>query len=386
MNARTKLKFQQLTLIVLLWVGFAVCMTLYDHLLINSMNTNGASSFYSFRYSLLSNCISAIIGGLTGGSFLVFVINEKYNDKPFVVTVLTTTAVYLAVIAVIILAITGITFFRNLGTHIGVSDSLNVVGRFLTDDARVKNIVTWYFVVAVTQVIFQVSKRFGEGNLIRIMKGEYNVARHERKIFMFLDLDNSTSLAEQLGDERYHHMLRDFFADISDEIVNNQGRIYQYVGDEVVVEWDLRDTGPNDQCVKTFFDIKEKIARQRDKYLNRYGMVPSFKAGLHYGRVVAGDVGTVKREITYSGDVLNTAARIMSMCSRLNTDLLVSSDLASLLGTTRYAVHTLGAFALKGKEKEITLQSYAPMAARGYRQWHDQFAQLEKSLVASSPS
>ena len=382
MDARTTLKFQQLMVIVVMWVAFAACMSIYDHLLINSMNTNGASSFYSFRYSLLSNCLSAVIGGLTGGSFLVFAINEKYDDKPFLITVLTATAIYVAVIAVIILAITGIAFFRNLGTDSGVTQSLNVIGRFVTDDMRVKNILTWYFVVAITQVILQVNKRFGKGNLVRILKGEYNVARHENKIFMFLDLNDSTSLAERLGDERYHQMLRDFFADISDEIVNNQGRIYQYVGDEVVVEWDLQDGGANDRCVKTFFDIKEKMENQRGKYLKRYGLSPTFKAGLHSGRVVAGDVGTVKREITYSGDVLNTAARIMSMCSSLNTDLLVSSDLASLLGTTRYAVRNFGAFTLKGKEKEVTLQSYVPVPLRACRQWRDQFSQLDKICMA----
>jgi adenylate cyclase len=288
------------------------------------------------------------------------------------------------VIAIIILTITGIAFIRNLGTDSGAYESLNVIGRFLMDDMRVKNILTWYFVVAVTQVILQVNKRFGKGNLVRILKGEYNVARHENKIFMFLDLNDSTSLAERLGDERYHQMLRDFFADISDEIVNNRGRIYQYVGDEVVVEWDLQDGGSNDCCLKTFFDIKAKMENQRDKYLKRYGLVPAFKAGLHYGRVVAGDVGTVKREITYSGDVLNTAARIMSMCSRLNTDLLVSSDLASLLGTTRYAVRNFGAFALKGKEKEITLQSYSPVPVRTCRQWRDQFSQLDRICTAVS--
>ena len=361
MKARTKIQFQQLATIIVLWIAFAMCMSVYDHLLVHSMNTNGASEFYSFKYALFSNCLSAIIGGLTGGVFLVFVINARYDDKPFYVTVLTASAIYFAVIAIIIVVITGIAITRSMGNNTVISESWNVVKRFLTDETRVKNILTWYVVVALTQVILQLNKRFGEGNLVRIIRGEYNVAHAENKIFMFLDLNDSTRLAEQLGDENYHHMLRDFFADISDEIVNNQGRIYQYVGDEVVIQWDFQDSAPNDRCIRTFFDIKEKIARQRGKYLKRYGVVPSFKAGLHYGRVVAGEVGTVKREITYSGDVLNTAARIMSMCSRLNTDLLVSSELAAVLETSRYSIHSHGAFALKGKEKEITLQSFIPV-------------------------
>ena len=360
MSARTKLKFQQLLVLLGAWVIFAVAMTLYDHLIINSMNANGASAFYSFKHALISNCLSAVIGALTGGTFLIFVINSQFDNKPIMSTVLTATAVYAGVIAVIVVVITCIAYLHGKATSTGSSSSWDVVQRFLTDDTRIKNILTWYFVVALTQFVLQISKRFGEGNLLRILRGEYNVAHAEKKIFMFLDLNDSTTLAERLGDEPYHHMLRDFFADISDEIVNNGGKIYQYVGDEVIVQWDYQDSGENDRCIKAFFDIKERISREQSKYRNRYGVVPSFKAGLHYGRVVAGEVGTVKREITYSGDVLNTAARIMNMCTRLNTDLLVSSELASILGG-RYEFHTHGAFALKGKEKEVTLQSYVPM-------------------------
>lgn len=360
MSTKTKLQFRQLLILTVAWLVFAIVMTLYDHLVIHSMNANGASSFYSFPYALLSNCISALIGGLTGGSFLIFVINTRFDNKPILSTLLTATAVYLGVIAIIVIVITSIAYLHGMATSTGASDSWNVVKRFLADDTRIKNVFTWYCVVAITQVIFQISKRFGEGNLLRILKGEYNVAHHEKKIFMFLDLNDSTTLAERLGDEQYHNMLRDFFADISDDIINNGGRIYQYVGDEVVIQWDYQDGDFNDRCVKTFFDIKERMLREEQKYLKRYGLLPSFKAGLHCGRVIAGEVGTVKREITYSGDVLNTAARIMAMCGRLNTDLLVSSELASVLGD-RYEFHTHGSFALKGKERAVTLQSYHPL-------------------------
>ncbi|MGC3943099.1 MAG: hypothetical protein QM762_00945 [Chryseolinea sp.] len=243
MSARTKHKFQQLLVLLGAWIAFAIVMTLYDHLIINSMNANGASSFYSIQYALVSNCISALIGGLTGGSFLIFVIDSKFDNKPILSTVLTATVVYLGVIAVIVMVITGIACLHGMATSTGAPKSWDVVKRFLTDDTRIKNVFTWYCVVAITQVILQINKRFGEGNLLRILKGQYNVAHHEEKIFMFLDLNDSTTLAERLGDEKYHSLLRDFFADISDDIVNNGGKIYQYVGDEVVVQWDYQDNG-----------------------------------------------------------------------------------------------------------------------------------------------
>jgi adenylate cyclase len=50
--------------------------------------------------------------------------------------------------------------------------------------------------------------------------------------------------------------------------------------------------------------MKLNIQRNKGKYLQRYGLVPSFKAGIHCGNVIGGEVGIMKREITYSGDVL----------------------------------------------------------------------------------
>ena len=39
-------------------------------------------------------------------------------------------------------------------------------------------------------------------------------------------------------------------------------------------------------------------------YLQKYNVVPRFKAGAHIGNAIAGEIGIIKRDITYSGDVL----------------------------------------------------------------------------------
>jgi len=56
---------------------------------------------------------------------------------------------------------------------------------------------------------------------------------------MFVDLLSSTTIAEALGNEKYHNLLHDFYADITNPIIYNKGKIYQYVGDEVIVSWRL---------------------------------------------------------------------------------------------------------------------------------------------------
>jgi adenylate cyclase len=169
-------------------------------------------------------------------------------------------------------------------------------------------------------------------------------------------------MAEQLGDETYHALLQDFFADLTTPILDNRGHIYQYVGDEVVVAWDYTDGREGAHCIRCFFDIKRSIEKNSAKYQTRYGLLPSFKAGLHCGRVIAGEVGIIKRDITYSGDVLNTTSRILTKCKELHEELIASSDLLEQLApVTLYMSRPLGAIKLKGKEKEVYLNALATM-------------------------
>ena len=101
--------------------------------------------------------------------------------------------------------------------------------------------------------------------------------------------------------------------------------------------WKYEDGIKDNQCVKCFFDIKVHINILREKYLRRYGLIPSFKAGIHCGKVVAGEIGIIKRDITYSGDVLNTTSRILTMCKEFNAEILSSAELISKLSLKNYA-------------------------------------------------
>jgi adenylate cyclase len=215
----------------------------------------------------------------------------------------------------------------------------------------------WYFIVALTQISLQVSSKFGFKTFSRIVRGVYNVPHEEEKVVMFVDINGSTAIAEELGKERYYNFLKDFFSDIADPILNNAGQIYQYVGDEVVIVWNYEAGSDYSCCAQCFFDIKAQIEKKREKYLRRYGTVPTFKGAIHAGTVIAGEVGTIKREITYSGDVLNTTSRMQSLCGKLNSELLVSSQLLAAIDRNRYDVRPLGSFKLRGKDQEIFLQS-----------------------------
>jgi len=176
------------------------------------------------------------------------------------------------------------------------------------------------------------------------------------RIFMFLDIRSSTTIAEDLGHVQYFELLNDFFRDIAEPISKNKGQIYQYVGDEVVVSWSLEDGLSDGNCLQCFFDIVDIMGRLSSKYVSRYSISPSFKAGMHYGKVSTGTVGTLKKEIIYTGDVLNTASRIEGLCNKHDVDLLLSKSLIDKIPLNhKYEAKRIGEISLRGKSTEIML-------------------------------
>lgn len=176
------------------------------------------------------------------------------------------------------------------------------------------------------------------------------------RIFMFLDIRSSTTIAEELGHVQYFALLNDFFRDIAEPISNNKGYIYQYVGDEVVVSWTLDDGLTNANCLQCFFDIVDIMGKHAHKYVDKYGVRPSFKAGMHYGKVSTGTVGTLKKEIIYTGDVLNTASRIEGLCNKHEVDLLLSKSLVDMLPLNdTFQAKRIGEISLRGKTTEVML-------------------------------
>jgi adenylate cyclase len=361
LNRGTQLKFKQLKVIIVSWMIMGLFISVYDHIVLLTSNSLGFSPEYSFLMIVARNMGAGLIGALIGGSLLVFYVNVKYQDKSYGYTIIFVSVTFILIITFISVLMGLILVPLRTGKPLSDPKTWAAFQKFLKDSYHLKAGLAWFFVVAITQLLLQVNSKFGQAVFWNIMRGKYNKPKKEKRIFMFLDLNSSTAIAEQLGDEIYHSFLKDFFADITNPILDNKGNIYQYVGDEVVIAWNYEDGKENMHCLKCFFDMKLHILKMKDKYLDRYGLVPSFKAGIHCGRVVAGEVGIIKRDITYSGDVLNTTSRILGKCGELNAELIASTDLLAEISFLKdYISRPLGAIKLKGKVKEVLLHALLP--------------------------
>jgi adenylate cyclase len=204
--------------------------------------------------------------------------------------------------------------------------------------------------------VYQMIQKMGRKVFWRFVTGKYHQPREENRIFMFLDLKGSTSIAEKIGHELFSQLISDCYHDLTRPLLETEGEVYQYVGDQAVLTW-LTVLGiQKANCVRCFYLFDEQIRKRERYYLQKYGIVPSFKAGMHCGKVMATQVGVLKSELVYHGDVVNTAARLEAECNRLVQKLLLSADLYQLLkpqNTYHYAF--LQPIHLRGKKQELSV-------------------------------
>lgn len=203
-----------------------------------------------------------------------------------------------------------------------------------------------------------VNEKFGPGILIQMLLGKYRSPRVEKKIFMFLDLKSSTTLAEHMGYLKYSSLIQQCFYDLNEVVQIHGGQIYQYVGDEAVICWDYQKGVKENVCIDCYFEFQRKLNERESYYQENYGILPEFKAGIHGGELVVTEVGVVKKEIAYHGDVINTTARIQDQCNHYGEYVLVSGDLVNdLPSQDAYKLSLIGEVLLKGKEHPVNLHS-----------------------------
>lgn len=211
-------------------------------------------------------------------------------------------------------------------------------------------------VIVFLLFFIHLDRLLGPGILLGYVTGRYHRPRRELRIFMFLDLKESTKLADEMDADRYFDFLHRYFTEMSEPILATNAEIYQYVGDEIVLTWKMRNGLEEANCIRVFFLIEDQIHAHRDYFLQTYGVVPEFKAGVHAGEAITAQIGELKSEIVYNGDVLNTTARIQALCNQFGQKLLVSSELLARLSLEpEHTVLELGAVSLRGKAKALEL-------------------------------
>ncbi|TWI18807.1 adenylate/guanylate cyclase domain-containing protein [Sphingobacterium siyangense] len=281
--------------------------------------------------------------GIIFGILHTFVYPAFRRKKPLVVALLrllifatlTTLVYYIAL------------FFSGQDAMMHSKSLFDVFRRNTTETIIIYMLSTEY----IAGLVILLRRSLGGNYLYHIVKNTYNNPKEEERVFMFLDMENSTPSAQQLGHLNFSKYVQDCFWDLSDIVLKYNGEIYQYVGDEAVITWKVANNFKFKQCIDLYFAYKDLLKHRESFYQKRYGIQPAFKCAIHSGKVSAVMVGNYKREIAYHGNVLNLCARLQAACKENEADMLLSENFYNhIKNQSEYTIDTVELLNLRGIE------------------------------------
>ncbi len=358
LSPQARIDLTKVATITVAYLVFTLFLAFYDHVMIISTTDGQPPARYNLALNVALHLLSGLVAGLLGGSLLVRNnkrIFRRYSlGRALLATLLLYVSVYI-VVSVLISTLTGYARIEGSPTLKAIAAG---AWTNLSQPAQIIYFVMWGFITVLTLFLLQVHDKFGPGVLRKFLLGQYFHPREEYRLFMFIDMRSSTAIAERIGDEPFFRLLRECYAIMTGPIMDSGGEICQYIGDEVVISWKPSVGFEDANCLQCFVEVRKRLAQAATKFEQEFGLVPEFKAGLHYGSVVAGEIGEIKKDIVYSGDVLNATSRIQGLCNIYKEDLLASSDVIDMMAPhARFAFKPIGELELRGKEKRLIVQA-----------------------------
>lgn len=332
------------------------------YVILRTVGIKEGGDFLTLEHNHLElDAITVILGGvvlgITFGVLDVILDTEKIRKKSYGFIILLKAFFHLLILTLATYLIVVIISLFEVGAALRKEYSFALHKWAYSEDFLVALVYTW-IVSMMISLIKQVNLKFGPGNLARFMLGTYHHPRVEERIFMFVDMKSSTTHAERLGHIRYSELIQDCFYDLTDVVIERKVEVYHYVGDEAILTWKIKEGLDDANCLNAFYDFEKVLYAKSNYYAKKFGFCPEFKAGVNIGLATVAEVGEIKREIHFHGDVLNTASRLQSECNHYNKKVLISEDLRSRFSDyPDLNFELIGDIILKGKEKKLSIYS-----------------------------
>lgn len=235
---------------------------------------------------------------------------------------------------------------------IGLAHILNMLTGLDVDDGGPNINFLQVFSYSVASVILlllldQSRSLIGNRVFFALITGRYSRPLEEQRLFLQIDLANSTGLAARLGDREAMRIVGRFLYALGEPVRRHDGTIDKYVGDQAIISWRLTNRRPQAQALACALSIRRALTR-----LDReMGVGLGFRIAIHAGTVIVAQVGDERREITYFGDTINSLARLDGVAKEMGRDIILTADgLRCCRPVAGVAPVGLGPVTLRGRE------------------------------------
>ncbi|MCK5441291.1 MAG: adenylate/guanylate cyclase domain-containing protein [Maribacter sp.] len=359
LHPRYKRYFRQTLSFGVIWLAFGLVYVFLEFGLLGQLESYPSTgNKYDFTASLLYTSLISFLTGLIQGGIEVLWLKRRFAKFSLGKKIVLKSIFYLSFLVLFLISLTLMVNAQRYSSGVFDSEVLESLVHFIREFAFWSVIIYTGVILNVALFFSEMEEYLGYGALHNYALGKYHRPKQEIRIFMFLDMKSSTTIAETMGHTKYFDLIKAYYADMTDAILETSGQIYQYVGDEIVVSWSKSEGLYQQNCIRCFEKIVKAFEKKKDCYLNQFGLVPEFKAGFHLGEVTTGEIGILKKDLIYTGDVLNTTARIQAECNTYDAKALISGNLlVELQQKNPIACTEIGALILRGKQEYVTLFS-----------------------------
>ena len=265
---------------------------------------------------------------------------EWLSGLSFATSVMARSAVYVAII-------TFIQWFQLGEVIAGVSPDASSKAFWFSFIYSVALSLVMNLALGITNII-------GPRAFLNFFIGRYHSPIEEDRFVLFVDIAGSTGLAERLGGVGIHRFLDHTFRLLTVSVVDYRGEVLNYVGDEMIVTWPERGGAVDCRPLHCFVAMREELSRASGQFEREFGAAPRIRGSLHFGPVIVGEIGDVKRAIVFNGDVMNTAARLEELSRNVEGGFLVSRAAMEQFGSAPpFAVRDLGRLPIRGRADGI---------------------------------
>ena len=187
-----------------------------------------------------------------------------------------------------------------------------------------------------------------------LLEGGDSLGDIRRVAVMFVDFRSFTAGARERTPQEVVERLDGAFAILVDILDRHGGIVNKFLGDGFLALFGAPIETPH-AAEHAVAAAREMLAA--NDLVNRATSWPlRIGIGIHFGEVVAGNIGSPRRkEYTVIGDTVNFAARLESLNKEFNSQLLISAAVCEALGEAGSDAVPLGRVPIKGYDQPMAV-------------------------------
>ncbi len=215
------------------------------------------------------------------------------------------------------------------------------------------------FAIALN-LLFAITNIIGPRAFFHLITGRYHAPVEESRFVLFVDIAGSTTLAERFGSLGIHRFLDKTFRSLTGPIIDFRGEVLNYVGDEIIVTWSAASGAVDARPLRCFLAMRETLQKLQVKFEQEFGVAPRIRGSLHFGPVIVGEIGDIKRAIVFNGDVMNTAARLEELSRNVEGGFVASrAAIEQFKSPPPVALQDLGVREIRGRTGSVAVMGLA---------------------------